>query len=518
MPDFAVRTYFGATDRISPAFKRMGFEADRFGRRAENSFDRAGRANSRFRTMLGAGLGALGIVGGLDLIRQGIMGIISEASNLENAVSDFTTLTGSVENAQQVVRELQTLGAETPFEFGDLSAATRMMFGFGAATRENLIPTLRMLGDVAQGNAQRLDSITLAFSQIQAGGRASMQDVNQLINAGVPILSELGRMWGVNVAQARRMVAQGRATGEVVTEAFQRMTGAGGMFHNGMQRASMTLSGRFSTFIDNVKVAAAAIGTALMPQLKSALDTFIGWAEAIGAWATANKEAIGAVFSAIGRALGVIANLLPYVVGWFIAYKIAIMGVAAWHAIIVASGWIKYLWMMRSFITAATIKQWLWNAAMTANPIGLVIVAVAALITIGILLYRNWDVVKEKFTAAGQAIWGGLQMIGRGIMTAVMAPINLLISGIIYLLELASRIPGVGERFAAAAASVRQFQAAANSAAGSRNLLAPNASQVQAQQVNVSGNINIAGAPQGSSASRARGSAPVNLNVVGANP
>jgi phage-related minor tail protein len=49
----------------------------------------------------------------------------------------------------------------------------------------------------------------------------------------------------------------------------------------------------------------------------------------------------------------------------------------------------------------ATAAQWAWNAAMSANPIGLVVLAIAALIAGIILLVKNWDSVK----AAGAAAW-----------------------------------------------------------------------------------------------------------------
>lgn len=50
---------------------------------------------------------------------------------------------------------------------------------------------------------------------------------------------------------------------------------------------------------------------------------------------------------------------------------------------------------------AVTAAQWLWNAAMTANPIGLIIVGIAALIAAIVWLVMNWD----KVRAAGAAAW-----------------------------------------------------------------------------------------------------------------
>lgn len=49
----------------------------------------------------------------------------------------------------------------------------------------------------------------------------------------------------------------------------------------------------------------------------------------------------------------------------------------------------------------ATAAQLGFNVALLANPIGLVIAAIAALIAIGVALYRNWDTVKAK----AQQLW-----------------------------------------------------------------------------------------------------------------
>lgn len=57
-----------------------------------------------------------------------------------------------------------------------------------------------------------------------------------------------------------------------------------------------------------------------------------------------------------------------------------------------------------------TAAQWLWNAAMTANPIGLIIVGIAALIAAIVWLVMNWDKVK----AAGTAAWDFIKRAWNG--------------------------------------------------------------------------------------------------------
>lgn len=55
-------------------------------------------------------------------------------------------------------------------------------------------------------------------------------------------------------------------------------------------------------------------------------------------------------------------------------------------------------------IKAVTVAQWALNAALIANPIGLVVAGVAALIGVGIALYKNWDKVTAFFTSAWEKI------------------------------------------------------------------------------------------------------------------
>lgn len=110
----------------------------------------------------------------------------------------------------------------------------------------------------------------------------------------------------------------------------------------------------------------------------------------------------------------------------------------------------------------ATAAQWLWNAAMTANPIGIIIVAIGVLIALitaiivkwdewgaavsmflgplGLVISvvqsfrRNWEMVKKAFQTGG--IIGGLKAIGRVLLDAILQPVQ-------QLLGLLAKLPGM---------------------------------------------------------------------------
>ena len=70
------------------------------------------------------------------------------------------------------------------------------------------------------------------------------------------------------------------------------------------------------------------------------------------------------------------------------------------------SGLIGLYKTLRIVQLVSTAAQWLWNAALTANPIGVVIMAIAGLVAAGIALYKNWD----KVTAFIKGAWHNIKI------------------------------------------------------------------------------------------------------------
>jgi tape measure domain-containing protein len=428
---------------------------------------------------------------------------IEKAAFLEDQLASYTVLLGgNAKAASSLVKQLNIVGAQTPFEFSDLSRSVNMMLGFGAATEKNVIEKVKRLGDISQGSAEKLAGISLAYSQIHAQGKAMGQDINQLINAGVSI-KEMAKAVGMNVRQFKALQSQGKITPKLIDKAFKVMTSKGGMFYKMMETKSKTFNGLWSTMQDSIGLTAEKIGTKLLPYAKELVKEITKITDKAQKWVVVNEKIIDTrieefldrmkakvkfvsdnmstfvfVAKSAVKVIGgiIIANyalktatiLVNIVIGiqkglifatnaafliWntTLGINTVLFGKSAMalKGNIVA---IKAAKIVTSIISVATkawvAAQWLLNAALTANPIGLIIVGVAALIGLFIYAYKKIG----SFT-------GALKFMGGFIIKGLLTPINLLIIGIKGLLFIASKIPGsMGDSFGKAYKNVSNFQ------------------------------------------------------------
>ena len=98
-----------------------------------------------------------------------------------------------------------------------------------------------------------------------------------------------------------------------------------------------------------------------------------------------------------------ISSAIYTVIGAMVAYKVALLAVAIQTNAVALYTKVKTAWdiIQSKNISILTVKQWALNTAMNANPIGLVIGAIAVLVGSLWLLYKNWDLVKAKV----QELW-----------------------------------------------------------------------------------------------------------------
>jgi len=195
---------------------------------------------------------------------------ISAGMERQQLQTSFNVLTGSDASGQALTKQLVDLQKNTILG-SEVFQNAQTMLGFGFKDTE-VLDNLKMLGDVSMGDAGKLQSLTLAFSQIRAAGKLTGQDLLQLINAGFNPLEQMAQRTGKSVGQLKEEMSQGNISFKDVQQAFQDATSEGGKFNNMLETIAETPAGKMAQLSgawDEFKINA---GQAFMPLVSMAMD------------------------------------------------------------------------------------------------------------------------------------------------------------------------------------------------------------------------------------------------------
>lgn len=171
----------------------------------------------------------------------------------------------------------------------------------------------------------------------------------------------------------------------------------------------METLGNIVNFIVDVGVALAPLGEKLLGLLND-FTNFLATSEGV--------QEFFQMLSDIGISIidnwGPISDILISLTAGVIAFKAGMIGME----IIGTITMLMQAW--RTGTLMQTIAQWGLNAAMWANPITWIVLAIAALIAIGVLLYLNWDTVKAK----ALELWASLKEKWESIKSDTMEKWN----------------------------------------------------------------------------------------------
>lgn len=456
MASYSVLTTFRAIDQMSSPLKRMHLGAESLNTsvaRIQRSGRKMGDAMSPVTNILGrvgnlatSGLGLLGIGTGIGAVAGGFMKLVSEASKIEDATARFTPLMGSVDKAKKLVDELNITAAATPFQFEGIAGVAGQLLPVMNGNIKSTIDTFKMLGDTAGGNIEKLDTITRGYVKAMLKGKPDMESMNMIAEAGVPIYAQLAKSMGISTKEMFELSKAGKLTNKDLTKAFEMMTSEGGIFFKGMDISSKTFTGIMSTVKDNIAMAAAKIGTKMLPALKDFANQIISFLPKITAWADANGELINqkvisflnglkklgksiydnwgtieAIFTGVGTAIMFAADnfkLIATGIGIFAAVKTYIM--------LAAVG-------MEAYTIATSLAAIATNAL--ALPLWAVVAVVAALASTLYVVYQHWGKIISAFSSGD--ILGGLKAIGAMLIDLVLWPLE-------QIMKVIDMIPGFG--------------------------------------------------------------------------
>lgn len=171
--------------------------------------------------------------------------IVKVRGDVQALEQSFNVLAGAKGGA--LFEEIRRFAVETPLGMQELakSAQTLLSFNVGA---ERVMPLLRQIGDISMGDAQKMQSLTLAFAQMSSTGKLMGQDLLQMINAGFNPLSVISEKTGKSIGALKKEMESGAISAEMVAEAFATATAEGGKFNGMLAEQSKGIKGMLSNF------------------------------------------------------------------------------------------------------------------------------------------------------------------------------------------------------------------------------------------------------------------------------
>ena len=355
----------------------------------------------------------------VDGFKSLVGGAVDYQKSMEYYTTSFTVMTGSADKASETVKKLADIGAKTPFDMPQLADATSLLMNFGF-NADDAVDSMMMLGDISQGSADKLDSISRAYGKMSSAQKVSLEDINMMIDAGFNPLQEISEHTGESMQSLYDRISKGKMSVDEITESMKRSTSEGGKYFHSMDEQSQTLDGRLSTLSDTIN---SKLGEALQPILQKAADEWIpNITNAI------DNMDIDSVVSVIDDIVSAVGDLFGFIMnnGDTIISLVAGIGTAmmVWNVASMINGVVGAVKAFQVANEGASVAQALLNGVMNANPIMLVATLLAGLIATIVTLWNT----NEGFRNAVISVWNAFKDTVGNVITSVGGFIGNLIS------------------------------------------------------------------------------------------
>lgn len=341
-------------------------------RRAENAFQSIGnkavsegaKIDKTFRT-IGAGIAGYFTVGALKDFGKAI---IDARGEIESFQISFETLIGNKNKSAAFFSELKDFAVNTPLLLNDLAKGGQLLLGFGVDL-DKVMPTLKQIGDISMGNADRFNSLTLAFAQMSATGKLMGQDMLQMVNAGFNPLKTISETTGKSMETLKDEMSKGAISADMVAKAFEDATAKGGKFHGMLEKQSKGIRGSISNLQGAIQDALNDMGEKGQGIITEGIS--------LATTAVKNYETLGEILAGMITTYGM--------------YKVAV--ILATEA---EKGYTIAQTLNIKAILLAEKAQKLLNTTMLSNPYVLAVVALGALVTATIAYSKSSTVLADE--------------------------------------------------------------------------------------------------------------------------
>ncbi len=296
--------------------------------------------------------------------------LIGSNAEMEQYTTSLEVMLGSASKASAMIENMREFAAKAPLTLENVISGGSLLMSYGV-DESNLIDTMTKLGDLASGNAEKMDRITLAYGQMLAKGKVTGEELMQMTEAGVPLQTALAESIGVTGEEFSKMVSKGEVGIDDLNKAITGLTTGNGKFAGMMEKQSQTMQGMLSTLKDNLSEFMRKMGEGAFGEVKSALqeasDLLAEWEEdgTLDKWAQGVGVMLKNLIAFLKTAISVGLDFKEAIIAGAVALGTFKVAIGMGNVISAAVASIQHF---TTVTKAATTAQATFNAVGAANP------------------------------------------------------------------------------------------------------------------------------------------------------
>jgi tape measure domain-containing protein len=235
----------------------------------------AGLGKQVFSEYFGAFTKATLIVAAITAVVSFTKAAVNLADETKKARLSFEAFTGSAEKTDKLLKELSKTGQKKFINTQNMQEAAKSLLG--AEFAANKIPgTLAKIADISAATGKDFNELATIFAKAKTQGTLFAEDINQLLDAGVPIIGEFSKQLGVSGDQVKKLASEGKISFAELELAFANLTKEGGKFAGQAEVSANTVGGAWKKLTAAIEPEVKAVGGFFSNIFQKALEGATG--------------------------------------------------------------------------------------------------------------------------------------------------------------------------------------------------------------------------------------------------
>lgn len=255
----AVALYKKGISDLEGGIKTLETSAKKAGVSLKEVNKEAGTGKQVFENFFGAFTKVALITAAIEAVVKFTKFAVDLAQQTKVATRQFEGFLGSADKAADVVGRLQAFAGKKILDSQDVLNAGKSLLAFGEEA-DNLENVLSRVADISAATGKNFGELVTIYGKARAAGVLYAEDINQLVDAGIPIIGEFAKQMGVSTAEVKKLASEGKIGFEELQLAFFNLTQEGGKFADQAAANAQSLTGVWQNLFNEVKPAISAIG------------------------------------------------------------------------------------------------------------------------------------------------------------------------------------------------------------------------------------------------------------------